>query len=321
MILCADIGGSNTRLALARQASDDLQLSARQQYANHDSGSLNQLIRQFMATTGTPDAACLAVAGPTDGIRVRLTNLDWEIDAVQLSHEFGFPFRLVNDFEAVAWGLDAMSPAHRVTLQQGLTTPRAPRLALGPGTGLGVAHSIWHDHHFIPLPGEGGHIAFAPCNDEQVALLEFLGKKYGRVSVERILSGPGLSDLYAFCRAAAGQPHEQEPAPAEVSQAGLDNSDPAARHALDLFIRILGQTAGDLALITGARGGVYLAGGIPPRILPRLQGGEFLAGFHAKGRFSEGMQAIPVHVITDPDIGLKGAALAADHSIPRRSTR
>lgn len=309
-ILCGDIGGSNTRLALAVPSPSGLQLSARQHYANRDSGSLAQLIRSYLATAGKPDTACLAVAGPTDGTRVRLTNLDWEIDADGLSHEFGFPVRLVNDFEAVAWGLDAITPKHLVTLQTGGALPRAPRLALGPGTGLGVAYSIWQGRQYAPLPGEGGHIAFAPCNDEQATLLGFLDKKYSRVSVERILSGPGLSDLYAFCRMATGRPVKRQRTPAEVSQAALEHSDPIAGYALKLFCRILGQTAGDLALVTGARGGVYLAGGIPPRILPLLLGGEFLAGFHAKGRFSEAMQAIPVHVVTDPDIGLKGAALA-----------
>jgi glucokinase len=310
-ILCADIGGSNTRLALARLMSDGVQFSAIERYRNRDASSLTVLIRQFLTGADTPRTACLAVAGPINGTQVQLTNLDWKIDAVQLSDELGFPVRLINDFEAVAWGIDAMTPAQLASLQPGEPITHAPRLTLGPGTGLGVAHSIWQSSRFRPMPGEGGHIAFAPADDEQQTLLDFMGKKYGRVSVERILSGPGLSDLFAFCRAASGRPVKRERTPAEVSQAALDGSDPIAIWALRLFCRILGQTAGDLALITGARGGVYLAGGIPPRILPLLMDGEFMAGFSAKGRFSNAMQAIPVHIITDPDIGLKGAALAA----------
>jgi glucokinase len=311
MILCADIGGSNTRLAQARLTIDGLQLSAIARYHNHEAGSLAELLRRFLLGTDTPASACFAVAGPTDGSQVRLTNLDWEINAHQLSDEFGFPIRLINDFEAVAWGLDAVMADHLASLQPANPIAQAPRLTLGPGTGLGVAHSVWQGSRYSPLPGEGGHIAFAPCDDEQSALLGFLGQKYGRVSVERILSGPGLSDLFAYCRMASGHPAEHDLTPAEVSQAALDRSNPVAVQALQLFCRILGQTAGDLALVTGSRGGVYLAGGIPPRILPLLQNGEFLAGFRAKGRFSNGMRAIPIHVVTDPDIGLKGAALAA----------
>lgn len=319
-VLCADIGGSNTRLALAEPRPAGLDLIARQSYANTEADGLAELLRRFLSGNAAPTAACLAVAGPTDGTRVKLTNLAWAIDAGHLSDEFGFPIRLINDFEAVAWGLDTLDAAQLVTLQAGQPLPHAPRLALGPGTGLGVAHSVWLGDRYGPLPGEGGHVAFAPADIEQVTLLDFLQAKFGRVSAERILSGPGIADLYAFCRTASGRPVKRQREAAEVTRAALDGGDPVAGRAMRLFVRILGQTAGDLALITGARGGVYLAGGIPPRILPLLEEGEFLAGFRGKGRFSEAMRSVPVHVVADPDIGLKGAALAA-YSMPSRSTR
>jgi glucokinase len=311
MILVGDIGGSNTRLALAEIHGVRIELHRRRQFANADAASLAELIRHYLAETPAVGRACLAVAGPTDGRTVRMTNLDWHIDAGEIGRQFGFPARLVNDFEAVAWGLDALTADGLAPLQAGAAVVNAPRLAMGPGTGLGVALSVAGMDSYRPLPGEGGHIGFAPTNDEQAALLRHLQARHGRVSVERILSGPGIAELYSFCRAASGRPVNRERSPAEVTEAALAGSDPTAAWAMRMFCRILGQTAGDLALATGARGGVYLAGGIPPRILALLHEGEFSAGFRDKGRFSDWTATVPVHVVTDPDIGLKGAALAA----------
>lgn len=310
-VLSADIGGSNTRLALATVRAGAVILDRREQFENASVTSLADLIRRYLADRPLPTHACLAVAGPTDGRTVQLTNLDWVIDAERLGREFGFPFRLVNDFEAVAWGLDALEAAKLVTLQAGIERPAAPRIALGPGTGLGVAISADSGAGYRPLPGEGGHVGFAPTDAEQAALLASLQKRFGRVSVERILSGPGIAELYAFCRSSTGRPVEREYTAAEVTGSALDGSDAAAVKAIRLFCRILGQTAGDLALVAGARGGVFLAGGIPPRILPLLQDGGLLAGFLGKGRFTDWMKYVPLYVVTDPDIGLKGAALAA----------
>lgn len=310
-VLVGDIGGTHTRLALADATATPLRLLDQARYRNDAAGGIAALIDRFLAGRDRPAVACLAVAGPTDGQRVRLTNLDWEIDTDSLARTFGFASaRLINDFEAVAWGIDALAPEHLATLQAGDPVRHAPRLALGPGTGLGVAQSVWTDRGYRPLPGEGGHIAFAPVDDEQVALLRFLQARFGRVSVERLLSGPGIADLYAYCRAASGRPVKRRREPAEVTAAALDGGDPAAVWAMRLFVRILGQTAGDLALVTGSRGGIYLAGGIPPLILPWLNEADFLAGFRAKGRFSGWMETVPVHVVTDPDVGLKGAVLA-----------
>jgi glucokinase len=161
------------------------------------------------------------------------------------------------------------------------------------------------------VPGEGGHIGFAPANEEQVALLRFLQARHGRASVERILSGPGIADLHQFCQSASGASAAVEHSPEEVTRGALDGGDPLAGRAMRLFCRILGQTAGDLALAGGARGGVYIAGGIPARILPLLEDGELVQGFLDKGRFKSWIEKVPLTVVTDPDIGLKGAALAA----------
>lgn len=304
-ILCGDIGGSNTRFALADTSGNKVVLGHRRQFENDHFTGLEALLERYLAEAPKPSLACLAVAGPTDGRSVRLTNLAWDIDADALSHAFGFPFRLVNDFEAVAWGLDALTAEHCHPLQQAVAPTRASRLAIGPGTGLGVAYSVWTEAGYRPMPGEGGHIGFAPADDQQATLLTFLQGRYGRVSVERILSGPGIVDLYGFCSGS-----ETARTAAEVTRTALDASDPVAIEAMQIFCRILGQTAGDLALAGGTRGGVFIAGGIPARILPLLEAGGLLAGFRDKGRFATWMREVPLTVVTDPDVGLKGAALA-----------
>lgn len=310
MILVGDIGGTNTRLALAEIGNGTVKLHHRRQFPNADAAGLEALIDNYLADVAAPMAACLAVAGPTDGCSVRLTNLDWQIDANRIGSTMGFACRLVNDFEAIAWGVDAVTENHLVTLQAGEVVGKGSRLVIGPGTGLGVAIGVPGEAGHRPLAGEGGHIGFAPVDEEQSALLRFLQAKYGRVSVERILSGPGLADLYAFCRTASGRPVKRQREPAEVTEAALADKDPTASWTMRLFCRILGQTAGDLALVAGARDGIYLAGGIPPRILPFLKGPAFLSGLRDKGRFSNWITTLPVQVVTDPDIGLKGAALA-----------
>lgn len=322
MILVGDIGGSHSRLALAEVAAGTVTLRRRAQYDNAAADSLAALVERHLADAPAPATACLALAGPTDGRTAALTNLDWHVDAGALGARFACPFRLVNDFAAAARGLDAVAPVDLVALQAGAPVAGAPRVALGPGTGLGVAIAVAGTAGHRPLAGEGGHVGFAPVDDEQVALLRFLQARHGRVSVERILSGPGIADLFAYCRTASGRPVKRERAPAEVTAAALAGSDPVAAWAMRLFCRILGQTAGDFALVAGARGGIYLAGGIPPRILPLLADGEFMRGFRAKGRFAGWMADVPVHVVTDPDVGLRGAALlACDYSMPSRSTR
>jgi len=280
-------------------------------YIAGDDG-INQPSPNSPATLLRPRLACLAVAGPTDGRHARLTNLTWRLDADTLATEFDFDqVELINDFLAVGFGLAALSADDLAVLQPGRARAEAPRLALGAGTGLGVVQCVRGTDGLRPQASEGGHIGFAPVDDEQVALLRFLQAEYGRVSVERILSGPGIEMLYAYCRAASGRPLKLPRTATEVSAAASAGNDPAATWALRLFARILGQTAGDLALVSRAEGGVYLAGGIAAKVLPHLQEPDFLAGFTDKGRFSDWMKTLPVAVVLDPDLGLKGTALAA----------
>jgi glucokinase len=316
-ILAGDIGGTHTRLALARVEGAEVRIEKVERVLNAGRPGVDALVADFLAQCGRVDAACLAVAGPTDGRSAQFTNLPWRIEAAALSDRFGVPFRLVNDFAAVGWGLNALQHGDVAILQAGLPRQSASRVALGAGTGLGVTLCVARGGLHQPLDSEGGHIGFAAVDAEQDLLLAFLRELHGRVSLERLLSGPGLVSVYRFCLAQARRPEagdrlldDAQPARA-ISQAGLAESDPEAAHALRLFARIYGQVAGDLALIARAEAGVYLAGGIAPQLLALLREGEFIAGFRAKGRFSDWMEQVPVSVILDPDVGLKGAALAA----------
>jgi glucokinase len=320
-ILVGDLGGTHTRLALADLAGTQVSLRQVMRYKNAEYTDLNAILAGYLRGNASCAACCLAVAGPTDGRSVQFTNLAWRIDTDALVERFGFSrCGLINDFAAVGWGLNTLTADALESLQTGQPVSggvRGAAVALGAGTGLGVSLCAWRDDHYQPLPSEGGHVGFAPRNSEQDRLLAFLRPLFGRVSVERILSGPGLVDLFRFCLSEAGQdssPLLAAPHPAEaISQAGLALSDAVAAHCLRLFAEIYGQTAGDWALAAQASGGIFLAGGIAPKLLPVLHSGIFLAGFHAKGRYSEWMTGVPVAVILDPDIGLKGAAVAAAH--------
>lgn len=350
-ILVGDIGGTHTRLALAELSSQSpgrpkvdlapaeggsgfiepgaqrprsqVRLQQVTRYHNRDYVDLHAILAEYLADKAACTLCCLAVAGPTDGRSVQFTNLAWQIEVAALSARFGFSrCQLINDFASVGWGLNTLTPDALATLQAGQPAAggaRGAAVALGAGTGLGVSLCAWRGDHYQPLASEGGHVGFAPVNSEQDRLLNFLRTLHGRVSVERILSGPGLVDLFRFCLAEAGQRAASplldaaHPA-AAISQAGLERSDPAAMHCLRLFAEIYGQTAGDWALAAQTRGGIFLAGGIAPKLLPVLNSGAFLDGFNAKGRYSGWMRQVPVAVILDPDIGLKGAAFAATHA-------
>ena len=320
-VLAADIGGTHCRLAMASLRAGRADLNHVHRYVNADHGSLVEILQGYLEQLDQdhaplPRIACLAVAGPTDGRQVHFTNLDWHIDASDLETATGLErVSLVNDFTAVGWGLNILGTEDLAILQAGLPQANGVKVAAGAGTGLGVSIAVWQDGVHRPLPTEGGHIGFAPLDPEQDRLLAFMRGLYGRVSVERLLSGPGIVDLYRFCAHEAGESApallESEIPARAISQAALAGKDALARRALGLFATIYGQVAGDIALMTRAQGGIYLAGGIPPQILPILKGPEFLAGFHAKGRFSDWMHSVPVAVVLDSDIGLKGAAMAA----------
>lgn len=325
-VLGADVGGTKTLLRLV--GIEDGRPAGTLHEARADSAtsaSLTPLIERFLQGRPRPQAACIAVAAPISGRRLRLTNLALTVDADEIAAACGIGrVTLINDFVAVGYGIETLGPDDALTLQAGRPAPRAPRVVLGAGTGLGVAQLFWRGDHYEVMPSEGGHVDFAPTDDEQIGLLRFLAARHGHVSCERILSGPGLMALFEFFGQGADLDPQlveavRETGAAAVTRAALAGDAVAAR-ALDLFIRIYGATAGNLALIAWARGGVYVAGGIAARMPERFTQGGFIGAFCAKGRYREALAEMPVHLVLRPEVGLDGAVAVAARSLSRPSS-
>ena len=303
MILGADIGGTKTLLGL----SQDGELLADRRYANADFQGFAGVLAAFLADTQADPAqikgGCLALAGPIadDGRSAHLTNLPWNIDRDALSRRFGLPaLRLVNDFAGAAMGAVTSPQAQRFTLQPGEPLATTPCLVVGAGTGLGMAIVLPQGDSWRILPGEGGHVAFAPADEAQTALWTFLNRRHGRVTWERVVSGPGLVAIHEFV---AGV----ELPPEEIATRAVTSPNGAERRSLDLFLAAYGAFAGDMALACLARGGVFLAGGIAAKLLPVLRQSGFLAAFNAKAEHAAIAARMPIHVATDPLLGLHGA--------------
>ncbi|TRZ98487.1 MAG: glucokinase [Rhodocyclaceae bacterium] len=303
MILGGDIGGTKSLLGLER----DGKLVSKRRYANADFENFAAVLAAFLADTQTDPAlvsgGCLAVAGPIgdDGRQAALTNLPWHIDVDALSQRFGLPtLRLVNDFVGAALGAAATSSAQRLTLQAGEPLAAAPCLVVGAGTGLGMAIVLPQGRQWQVIAGEGGHAAFAPADEQQMALWAFLRARHGRVTWESVVSGPGLVAIHEFVAGVALRPEE-------IATRALADPNSTEHRSLDLFLAAYGAFAGDMALACLARGGVFLAGGIAARLLPMLRQSRFLEAFNAKGGHAAIAARMPIHVATDPLLGLHGA--------------
>lgn len=321
MILAGDIGGTKTLLQLARWRDGKAEALTERCFDSGAFDGLASMLENFLAQAGVAGkirSACFAVAGPVRGRLVRLTNLPWSIDAAEIETRFGIArVELINDFQAAALGVDALAPQDLVTLQTGRAEPRGVRVVLGAGTGMGVAWSVWQGEGYVVLPTEAGHMDFALFDDTQFELFKYLQRKFGRVSYERVLSGPGLVDLFNFLQHNIGKSSPElvrlplyADAAATVTELALNRKHPLAVKALDMFVQIYGAFAGNLALAGLARGGVYISGGIAPRIIGKLREGAFLQAFRDKGRYAQLMQEIPVRVVMNSNVGLLGAALA-----------
>ena len=322
-ILAGDIGGTKTALAWV----EDGAITGSHTYPSSHYASLADLVREFVATSAVhrASAACFGVAGPVVNGVAKVTNLPWTIEATGFGDVLGgAPVRLINDLEAVAYGVGVAGDDAFVTLNPGVPDATGNRAVIAAGTGLGQAGLYWDGRTHHPFASEGGHASFAPRDARDMALLQFLSTEHGHVSWERVLSGPGLFNVYRFVRHEGRHDEPQwltdrlsaEHPPAVVTECALDGRSPLCRDALGLFASLYGAEAGNLALKTLATGGVFIGGGIAPKILPALTDGLFLSGFASKGRMRPLLEAIPVRVIVSPTIALLGAAHAAVQAWP-----
>ena len=321
MILAGDIGGTKTLVALYEDASEPLSLVQEASYPSGDFPSLEDILRVFLdrAPHGALQAACFAVAGPVIDGKCQITNLVWELDTAQLAEALHTRVRLVNDLEGAAHGLLCLGPHELEVLQSGRKRPgNLALIAAGTGLGEAILMPIGGRPHVIA--SEGGHVDFAPRTDLETALLSFLRKEYGHVSYERLLSGPGLYNIYRFLRdsGSASEPawlQERLAAAADpsavISEVALSAGHPLCTAALDLFVSVYGAEAGNLALKSLALGGVFVAGGIAPKILPKLRDGAFVRAFADKGRFAALLHSIEVSVVLNPRLALLGAVTVA----------
>lgn len=318
MILAGDIGGTHTRIAIFNEEAGKLRLVLEQVYPSREHKSLDEIVSLFLSNqTLKVEVACFGIAGPVLHGRVSTPNLAWVVDAIQLSKLLGIEsVWLINDLQAHASGVDDLEPADFVLLNQ--LEPAVGNAALiAAGTGLGEAGLYWDGNRRWPFPCEGGHCDFAPRTDLEVALFQYLFKKFGRVSYERVLSGPGLRNVYEFLRDTGVKPepawlkdelaHAADPV-AVISQHGLEGKAAICEHALDTFVSVYGAEAGNLALKMMAVGGIFVSGGIAARIMPRLNSRVFLQAFVSKGRLQPLMETIPVRAIINDAVGLIGAA-------------
>lgn len=315
MVLAGDIGGTNSRLALFEaRAEGPLVPVAERTYPSRDHDGLGPIVTLFRREFPQPiEAASFGVAGPVAAGWSRTTNLPWEIEAralgAGLSIEACF---LLNDLEATAWGVTALGAEDTVVLQEGTPDETGNSAIIAAGTGLGEAGLFRASGRLLPFATEGGHADFGPRDDLEDDLLRFLRERHGRVSWERVVSGPGLVAIYEFLRD-RGE-HEESPETAEAMRRGDPGAaisagrDALSREALDRFVSLYGAEAGNLALKMLARGGVFVAGGIAPRVLERLRSGIFMNAFLDKGRMRPVLEAMPVRVVTNDRVGLLGAA-------------
>jgi len=340
IFLAGDIGGTKTRLAVFEVSGAQLRVVHETFYPSRDYATFEALLGDFLSRIKTPGNAAFGIAGPVQGRVVQTTNLPWRIDGDVLQQQFGFAqCTLLNDLEATAYGLPALGEKDLLTLQAGAPDARGNAAVIAAGTGLGEAGLFWDGRRHQPFATEGGHASFSPGNELEMALLRHLGEttshstklqktaakslviqqQHRHVSWERVVSGMGLLSLHEFLRlhrhAEAPQWLDEEmrngDAAAAIANAALSRRDEICVETLEWFVRLYGAETGNLALKVMSRGGLYLGGGIAPKILPLLQNGAFLDAFLNKGRMRPLLEAMPVKVILNDRAALFGSALRA----------
>lgn len=324
-VLAGDIGATNARLALVEWQGEEARFLDERHFESARYDALEPIVRDFVSgLSRVPDRACLGVPGPVVEGKTVLTILGWEADELALAEAAGVPgLRILNDFEAVARSVPLLAGDDLATLQQGRPPGSGARskpvAVVGAGTGLGHAYLTWEGEWVRVHASEGGHVDFAPRTPLEWELRRYLAARHGRVSCERVVSGPGLMNVYRFLADSGWAPEasevreemaEQDPA-GVISGRGMEGSDPLCEKALDLFVSCYGTRVGDVALVLRSEGGIFLAGGIAPRILPKLRDGSFLRAFLDKGRLRPLLEQVPVRVILNSRAGLLGAAAFA----------
>jgi glucokinase len=319
MILAGDIGGTNARLAFYESENGKLQQVSERIFPSRQFREFDDIVSQFLKDSKIhPDLACFGIAGPVREGRVATSNLPWTIDQARLAEQNDVSsVLLINDLEATAWGIGALGPQDFTSLHSGAGT-EGNQAVIAPGTGLGEAGLYWDGKQHHVFACEGGHADFAPQGALQIELLQFLSRSFEHVSYERVLSGPGLVNVYDFllekqegAGSSSGQTAAAGDRAAAISQAAMNGSDSVAEAALDLWISVYGAEVGNWALKAMATGGIFLGGGISPKILPKLTGSTFINAFLQKGRLRPLVESIPVKVITNDKAGLLGAARCA----------
>jgi glucokinase len=318
MILAGDIGGTNTRLALVEAATGELKIVAEQTFPSRERTSLEAVVAEFLSLHRCDlTRASFGIAGPVRNGRCEATNLPWVVDSKAVAKRLRLKrVGLINDLEANAYGIAVLQSTDFAILNKGSRNAKGNRAIISAGTGLGEAGMYWDGQAHRPFASEGGHVDFAPRNHLEMELLNYSLKRYRRVSYERLVSGPGLVNVYEFLKNIGTS--EEPPWLAEelrdgdaapiISQCALDEKSPLCLQALELFVSLYGAEAGNLALKLMATGGVYLGGGIAPKIIAKLKEPEFMNAFTAKGRMRPLLQDIPVRVIMNPKTALLGAA-------------
>ena len=327
MIVGGDVGGTKTLLGLFEPAARRPRLRTTSSYVTNEYGSFTEILDEFDRSVGrqrTIDAVVIGVAGPVTGGVSRLTNIPWDIAAAEIAAHLGTPrVQLLNDLEAMASSVDVLTADEVEVLQEGVGRPDGNAAVIAAGTGLGQAYLHRVGGQLRPVPSEGGHADFAARTDREIDLVKMLRERLGRVEIEQVLSGPGLLNLHRFthrggeCTMLDGV--SEEDAPARISQAGLSGRCQQCADALRMFVSAYGAEAGNLALRAVATSGLYVGGGIAPKILPALRTGLFMDAFLAKEPLRELLEQVPVKVILNPEAGLIGAGVYAQELLDRHA--
>jgi glucokinase len=322
MILAGDVGGTKVHLAVYDFTNGKLTHTRDERYAAKEYNGLAEIVKEFLGADKV-SSACFGVPGPVRDGRLRLTNLPWTLDSRELSLGLDIPHVfLINDLEANGYGIAELTADQIFTLSEGDASQVGNRALIAAGTGLGEGLLTWNGRHHIPYPSEGGHGDYAPRNEDEIDLLRFLQRKYnGRISFERVISGMGMTNIYEFLRDAKGI---EEPAwlaekiasvpdaNAVITEMGLAAKSELCAKTLDMFVSAYGAESGNLALKVLSVGGLYVGGGIAPRILEKLKDGTFIKAFTDKGRLSQLLINMPVRVILESRAALMGAAAFAE---------